>query len=201
MKREAEEKEARKKEEEEVKKKKLEEKRRQMEEIKRKKDDEEEAKKKKEQEEEEAKRKERAEALKKKREDMKKIVEADPKRVDKESVNSHDVTLTIDAKSPVSPTHAPTPTPSPVVATDPKITQRGSKELKSDVSHTPSNSPCPAADVMCPWRGSEKEVQTHLASCHYVALRPVLSSLLKQNQEILTSLKELKQLYFQLKKQ
>jgi len=164
-----------------------------MEDIKRKRDEEEEAKKKKEQAEEETKRKERAEALKKKREEMKKIVEADRKRVDIQPLS----TDVIEAKLSVST--APVSTP-PAFATDLKIIQRGSKELKSDVTPTPGNISCSAADAMCPWSGPERLLQTHVAGCHYVALRPVLSLLLQQNQETLASLKELKQMYSQLKK-
>jgi len=72
--------------------------------------------------------------------------------------------------------------------------------LKGDIPNSPKNTSCSAADVMCPWSGPEKQQQAHIAGCHYVSLKPVLSSLLKQNQEILASLKELRQLYTELKK-
>jgi len=96
------------------------------------------------------------------------------------------------------PVSTPTPIPNtttllPAVTTDLRLAHRGSKELKGDIA-------CSAVDVMCPWSGPERMLQTHVAGCHYASLKPVLSSLLKQNQEILAELKELRQLYTELKK-
>jgi len=69
---------------------------------------------------------------------------------------------------------------------------RHSKEI-------PSTAVCTAADVMCPWTGTETGVHSHIATCHYVALKPVLASLMKQNQDLTGKLQELQQQYQDLK--
>jgi len=41
-----------------------------------------------------------------------------------------------------------------------------------------------AVEVMCPWRGKRRELTSHLASCPYVKLQPVLSHLLSRLQAV-----------------
>ncbi|CAF0840624.1 unnamed protein product [Adineta ricciae] len=43
---------------------------------------------------------------------------------------------------------------------------------------------CAAADVLCPWVGSKYQLSEHLSQCPYEQLRPVLSKILAENQQL-----------------
>ncbi|CAF1485633.1 unnamed protein product, partial [Rotaria sp. Silwood1] len=45
--------------------------------------------------------------------------------------------------------------------------------------------PCQAADIKCPWKGPRDELQSHLLTCVFEPLRPVLSSLIAQNRQLI----------------
>jgi len=155
----------------------------------------------------------RAEAAKKKREEMKKMVEEEEakkleakelerkKRFERVDIKSPDVTTLVIESKPIgvgigvvgSEGGATAHTiVAPISVTTNLSMARRSREITSTAT-------CTAADVMCPWTGTETGVQPHTATCHYVALKPVLSSLIKQNQELTAKLQELQQQYQDLK--
>ncbi|CAF2795037.1 unnamed protein product [Rotaria sp. Silwood2] len=45
--------------------------------------------------------------------------------------------------------------------------------------------PCQAADIKCPWQGPRDELQSHISTCVFEPLRPVLSSLIAQNRQLI----------------
>ncbi|CAF2844841.1 unnamed protein product [Rotaria sp. Silwood2] len=44
---------------------------------------------------------------------------------------------------------------------------------------------CQAADIKCPWKGPRVELQSHISTCVFEPLRPVLSLLIAQNRQLI----------------
>lgn len=44
--------------------------------------------------------------------------------------------------------------------------------------------PCQAADIKCPWQGSRSELDEHVSTCMFESLRPVLATLIAENQQL-----------------
>ncbi|CAF3201770.1 unnamed protein product, partial [Rotaria sp. Silwood2] len=45
--------------------------------------------------------------------------------------------------------------------------------------------PCQAVDITCPWKGPRDELQSHISTCVFEPLRPVLSSLIAENRQLI----------------
>ena len=43
---------------------------------------------------------------------------------------------------------------------------------------------CSAVDIRCPWKGRKSQLDTHKASCDYERLRPVLTELIAENNQL-----------------
>jgi len=44
---------------------------------------------------------------------------------------------------------------------------------------------CRAADIKCPWKGPRDELDSHISTCVFEPLRPVLASLIAENQQLM----------------
>jgi hypothetical protein len=43
---------------------------------------------------------------------------------------------------------------------------------------------CPSADIKCPWTGQRDQLNQHLATCHFEPMRPVITELIVENQQL-----------------
>ncbi|CAF4542913.1 unnamed protein product [Rotaria sp. Silwood1] len=66
---------------------------------------------------------------------------------------------------------------------------------------------CQAADIKCPWKGPRDELQNHMIACVFEPLRPVLSTLIAENRQLIdqvqkhdNEIKALAQKMYQLQK-
>ncbi len=44
---------------------------------------------------------------------------------------------------------------------------------------------CQAADIKCPWKGTRDELDSHISTCIFEPLRPVLASLIAENRQLI----------------
>jgi hypothetical protein len=49
---------------------------------------------------------------------------------------------------------------------------------------------CEAADIKCPWKGLREELQNHVSTCVFEPLRPVLATLIAENQQLINQVKK-----------
>lgn len=50
---------------------------------------------------------------------------------------------------------------------------------------------CPAADIRCTWKGQRDQLDSHLATCNFERIRPVLSELIAENRQLKEKIKQL----------
>lgn len=49
---------------------------------------------------------------------------------------------------------------------------------------------CQAADIKCPWQGSRSELDDHVSNCMFESLRPVLATLIAENQQLANKVRQ-----------
>jgi len=49
---------------------------------------------------------------------------------------------------------------------------------------------CQAADIKCPWKGLRDELQNHVSTCVFEPLRPVLATLIAENQQLINQVQK-----------
>ncbi len=49
---------------------------------------------------------------------------------------------------------------------------------------------CQAADIKCPWKGLRDQLENHVSTCVFEPLRPVLATLIAENQQLINQVKK-----------
>ncbi|CAM2730223.1 unnamed protein product [Rotaria socialis] len=62
--------------------------------------------------------------------------------------------------------------------------QRGSFEQHAAKFCSKLNVNCPAADLKCPWSGSNGQLQQHISICAFEQMRPMVADIIKNKHQL-----------------
>jgi hypothetical protein len=79
--------------------------------------------------------------------------------------------------------------------------ERGNFDVHISKQCGKQNVVCYSADIKCPWTGSHKQLEEHLTTCPYTALRPMLTQIMSDERQLKEQVKEQQSLIDRLQKE
>jgi hypothetical protein len=79
--------------------------------------------------------------------------------------------------------------------------ERGNFDVHITKQCAKQNAACYSADIKCPWTGSHKQLEEHLKTCPYTALRPMLTQIMSEERQLKEQVNEQQSLIDRLQKE